>query len=84
MGKPGVFSFTLSPTHVRHGTVVFELQNKGTISHDFSIAGHKSKMIASGASGTLTVRFARAGKYPYVCTVPGHAMAGMKGILTVS
>ena len=26
---------------------------------------------------------AKAGKYPYICTVKGHAAAGMKGVLTV-
>jgi uncharacterized cupredoxin-like copper-binding protein len=25
----------------------------------------------------------KAGKYPFLCTVPGHAQAGMKGTLTV-
>jgi uncharacterized cupredoxin-like copper-binding protein len=25
----------------------------------------------------------KKGKYPYLCTVPGHAQAGMKGTFTV-
>jgi uncharacterized cupredoxin-like copper-binding protein len=29
------------------------------------------------------VSFKKKGKYPYLCTVPGHAEAGMKGVFTV-
>ena len=29
------------------------------------------------------MNFAKAGSYPYLCTVPGHAAAGMKGTFTV-
>jgi uncharacterized cupredoxin-like copper-binding protein len=29
------------------------------------------------------VTFAKKGRYPYSCTVPGHAAAGMKGTFTV-
>jgi uncharacterized cupredoxin-like copper-binding protein len=31
----------------------------------------------------MTVTFAQKGNYPYLCTVPGHASAGMKGVLRV-
>jgi uncharacterized cupredoxin-like copper-binding protein len=30
------------------------------------------------------VKFAKAGKYEYLCTVPSHAQNGMKGVLTVT
>jgi uncharacterized cupredoxin-like copper-binding protein len=30
------------------------------------------------------VTFSKAGTYPYLCTVPGHAAAGMKGVLRVA
>ena len=39
-------------------------------------------MLAPGSSATLKVVFAK-GKFAYLCTVPGHAAAGMKGVLTV-
>jgi uncharacterized cupredoxin-like copper-binding protein len=29
------------------------------------------------------VTFRKAGKYPYLCTVAGHAAAGMKGTFTI-
>ena len=60
------------------------MTNKGHISHDFSINGKKTKLLASKATATLTVTFAKAGNYAYKCTVPGHAAAGMKGILKVT
>src|SRR5213594_4135244 len=77
------FKFTLSKKIVRHGTVTFKLVNKGTISHDFKIGGKKSKLISAGKSGKLVVTL-KAGKLKYLCTVPGHAAAGMKGTLKVT
>lgn len=82
-GKPGIFSYTLSKKVVPKGTVVFKVVNKGSIPHDFKIAGKKTPNLAAGKSATLRVVFAKAGKYPYVCTLPGHAAGGMKGVLTV-
>ena len=40
-------------------------------------------MIKAGKSAKLVVKFAKAGNFPYLCTVPGHAAAGMKGTFTV-
>ena len=45
------FKFTLSKRTVARGLVTFKLVNKGALSHDFKIAGKKSKMIGSGKSG---------------------------------
>ena len=61
--------------------MTFVVKNKGSESHDFKIRGKKTRMIAPGSSATLKVVFAK-GKFPYLCTVPGHAAAGMKGVLT--
>ena len=77
------FKFTLSKTSVPHGTVTFKLVNKGSLGHDFKIAGKKSKLIGKGKSGTFTVTLSKGSK-PYLCTVPGHAAAGMKGTLKVT
>jgi uncharacterized cupredoxin-like copper-binding protein len=41
-----------------------------------------TKMLQSGQSAILSVKL-KAGKAPYLCTVSGHAAAGMKGTLTV-
>ncbi len=78
------FRFVLSRTVVPEGTVVFELVNRGHVPHDFAIAGKKSALLAPGKRGLLRVVLRRAGAYPYRCTVPGHAEAGMKGVLKVT
>jgi nitrite reductase (NO-forming) len=76
------FKFKLSKTSVPHGSVTFTVVNKGKLSHDFKIAGKKTPLIKPGKSATLTVTL-KAGKAAYLCTVAGHAAAGMKGTLTV-
>ena len=82
-GKPAELKFTLSKKTIPKGTGVFKVANKGTTSHDFKIAGKKTSTITAGKSSTLRVSFTKAGKYPYLCTLPGHAAAGMKGVLVV-
>jgi uncharacterized cupredoxin-like copper-binding protein len=77
------FSFKLSRRTVPVGIVVFKVVNKGKLSHDFKIAGKKTALIKPGKQATLKVVFKKKGKYAYVCTVPGHAAAGMKGVLVV-
>jgi uncharacterized cupredoxin-like copper-binding protein len=81
--KPSEFHFTLSKTTVPKGTVVFKVTNRGTIPHDFKIAGRKTALILPGKSATLRVVFRKAGRFAYMCTVSGHAAAGMKGVLRV-
>lgn len=76
------FKFKLSKTSVKAGTVTFTVKNAGHIGHDFKIGGKKTPVIASGKSAKLTVTL-KKGKQTYLCTVPGHAAAGMKGKLTV-
>jgi uncharacterized cupredoxin-like copper-binding protein len=76
------FHFKLSKTSVPHGSVTFTVTNKGHVGHDFKIGGKKTALISPGKSGKLTVTL-KKGKAAYLCTVPGHAAAGMKGSLTV-
>jgi nitrite reductase (NO-forming) len=95
-GKPNEFGFKLVPKAVKHGAVVFKVTNAGTIPHDFKICaspkgtlanackGKKTPILAPGKSATLTYTFKTAGKYEYLCTVPSHALAGMKGLLKVT
>jgi len=77
------FNFKLSQSSVPQGKVVFTLVNKGKLAHDFWIGGKTSPLVQPGKSAKLTVTLG-AGKLPYLCTVPGHSAAGMKGTLTVS
>lgn len=82
-GKPAEFRFTLSKKTIVKGATTFKVTNKGSLSHDFKIAGKKTPTIRAAKLSTLKVTFKKAGKYAYLCTLPGHAAAGMKGTLTV-
>ena len=81
-GKPSEFHFTLSKKSAAKGAATFKIVNKGKLAHDFKIAGKTSKMVQPGKSTTLKVTL-KKGKQKYECTVPGHAAAGMKGVLLV-
>ncbi len=74
------FKFTLSKAKVPHGAVVFVVTNRGKLGHDFKIGTKKTPMLKPGKSSTIRVTLAKGGK-KYLCTVPGHAAAGMKGTL---
>ena len=78
------FRFVLFKPSVHTGAVVFGLVNRGHLAHDFKIDSEKSALVGHGTRGLLRVDFRRAGRYPYLCTVPGHAAAGMKGVLRVT
>jgi plastocyanin len=75
--------FTLSRHSAPKGTVIFTVTNKGTTSHDFTIAGKKTPLLLPGHSATLRVTFSKKGRYPYRSTVSGQAAAGMKGVFSV-
>ena len=81
--KATEFKFALSKKTVPVGTVIFKVENKGKIGHDFKIDGKKTKIVAPGKTATLEVVFKKKGKFPYLCDVPGHARLGMKGTLGV-
>jgi uncharacterized cupredoxin-like copper-binding protein len=82
LGKPSEFKITLSKKTIVKGVTTFKVTNKGGISHDFKIAGKKTVSLKTGKAATLKATL-KKGKYPYLCTLPGHAAAGMKGTLTV-
>lgn len=73
------FKFVLSRRSAPHGVVVFTVVNKGTVKHDFKIAGKKTPILKRGGKATLRVRLAK-GRHPYICTVDAHAKLGMKGV----
>lgn len=75
--------FKLSKRVVHPGVVVFRVVNDGAVEHDFRIRGQGTPMLGSGERATLRVRFPRRGTYRFVCTVEGHAAAGMVGKLIV-
>jgi uncharacterized cupredoxin-like copper-binding protein len=79
--------FSLDSTQVSAGTVTFVVKNEGDMPHDFAMdvngEEHKTAMIHPGETETLIVDL-RPGTYSYKCTVPGHALLGMRGTITVN
>lgn len=77
----------LDKTQASAGTITFVVQNTGHAPHNFAISGNgvgeKIPLLEPGQSATLTVDLS-PGTYEYECTMPGHAMAGMRGTLTVT
>ena len=92
--KSNDFRFLLSRTVVPHGSVTFKFANQGSLSHNFKVcssnkggtlnscAGKGTKTISGGSKATLKLTL-KPGRYEYLCTVPGHAASGMKGIMRV-
>lgn len=78
------YAFALSKKRVLKGAVVFQVVNRGEVVHDFRIAGKKTPIFTTGQAGVLRVAFKQPGNYAFVCTVPGHVAAGMKGVLKVT
>jgi len=67
-------------------------ENKGVIEHDLTFPTVKADKPASAlktvarAGQTTTLEFTptAAGTFEYVCTIPGHKEAGMKGTINVA
>jgi uncharacterized cupredoxin-like copper-binding protein len=39
--------------------------------------------VDAGSASVVGSQVTKKGRYSYLCTVPGHAAAGMKGVFTV-
>lgn len=66
--------------------VRFVIENKGTMDHEFESdeAGIEEVVVPPGKSRTVEwTAPAKAGDYPFVCDMPGHVEAGMKGTIAV-
>lgn len=81
--EAGEMYFRLSAESAPAGTVTFVVENAGAMPHDFAINGKKTPLIDPGKTARVAVEFPKAGKFDYVCTVPGHAAAGMQGTFTI-
>jgi uncharacterized cupredoxin-like copper-binding protein len=96
-GKPGEFAFELSKSSKLHaGTFTFKVTDRGQGFHTFKVCakpvktaaanactGKVTKTVHPGQTVTLTVTITKAGKYEVLCSLPGHAAAGMKGLIGV-
>lgn len=80
------FKFVLNKSTVNAGAVRFVYRNAGPSPHNFIIQGNgvnqQSMIINMGQTEMVTANL-RAGRYTYICNVPGHEQLGMKGEITV-
>jgi plastocyanin len=77
------FKIALLPKRVKHGLIRFVVKNNGKLPHNFVIRGRQTPVIKPGKSASINVQLPK-GKYKYVCSIKGHAAAGMKGVLVVT
>lgn len=70
------------------GSLKVESKNDSSIGHDIALKDPsgkevgKGKVVQGGGVSEFSVDV-KAGKYEFLCTVPGHEAGGMKGTLTV-
>jgi plastocyanin len=84
----GALMFDKTSLTAKAGKVTFTFTNQAPEGHNFTIDTPGGKAVGAtptfnGGSKTLSVTL-KPGKYTFLCTVPGHAMGGMKGTLTVT
>lgn len=80
------FAFEPKEVKVKAGQPVkLVLENKGVIEHDIVLdkLGVKTSVIQPGKAAELTFTPKAKGRYPILCSVPGHKEAGMTGTLVV-
>jgi uncharacterized cupredoxin-like copper-binding protein len=96
-GKPSELAFKISKNSlIPPGTLIFKVTNAGRIAHDFKICvtpatktanscakGPQTPLLQPGKSAMVKIVLTKAGTYEYLCTFPGHASAGMKGLIGV-
>jgi uncharacterized cupredoxin-like copper-binding protein len=95
-GGQGNATITLSEFHVKPKGVTLvagqpaslTIVNSGKIEHNLELDPRVSDapllaVLKPGESKTVTFTPRAAGTFQYVCTIPGHAPAGMAGALTI-
>jgi plastocyanin len=83
----GQLKFDTTKLTAKAGSDTFDFTNDAPISHNFTIEDSSGNSVAAtptfaGGSKSVTANL-KPGTYKFVCTVPGHAQAGMQGTLTV-
>jgi nitrite reductase (NO-forming) len=81
-------SFDPSSITVRAGQPVqLTLQNKGQMPHDFTLADGVAQPVKitamGGQTASETFSIDKPGTYTFECSMPGHAVVGMRGTISV-
>lgn len=84
----GALKFDKTSLTAKAGKVTIAFTNKAPLGHNFTIDSPSGAKVAAtptfdGGTKTVTATL-KPGTYTFLCTVPGHAMAGMKGTLKVT
>jgi uncharacterized cupredoxin-like copper-binding protein len=96
-GKPSELAFQVSQnSKLPVGTYTFKVTNKGLGFHTFKFCttpvkndvkntctGKVTKTLHPGDTASFTVKITKTGKYEYLCSIPGHAAGGMKGLIGI-
>jgi plastocyanin len=80
------FAFSPSEVTLKIGQPAqITFKNEGAYPHNLVITelGFKTKVIKPGEEDTVSFTPTITGQFNFLCTVPGHADKGMKGVLTV-
>jgi plastocyanin len=82
----GALAFNKTTLEAPAGKVTIAMTNPSSVPHDIAIQGNgvdvTGKVVTDGGTSTVTANL-DPGTYTFLCTVDGHADAGMKGTLTV-
>lgn len=78
----GGLNFVNTTAEAPAGKLEIVMPNKSGIDHNIAIQGKGKGAIVKTGDSRFTATFT-PGKYTYICEVPGHLQAGMKGTLTV-
>lgn len=86
------FRFTPNRIDAKVGVpILVRLTNSGTESHDLNFEsihmpglGGVESILAPGETRTITLNFDQPGTHTFICTLPGHAAAGMTGAAYVT
>jgi uncharacterized cupredoxin-like copper-binding protein len=83
----GALRFNKTTLSASAGKITIVMANPSPLQHDVAIEGNgvdvKGSVVSKGGTSTVSASL-KPGTYMFLCTVDGHADAGMKGTLTVS
>jgi uncharacterized cupredoxin-like copper-binding protein len=84
------YKFTPNPLYVTAGHIIFRVTNVGRVGHDFIVLtpdGNRrivhTAVVQPGAMVRVSQELA-AGRYPVICTQPGHQELGMEATVIVN
>jgi plastocyanin len=82
----GALRFNTTHLTAKAGKVKIVLTNPSGagMPHGIAIQGHGSSPVVAAGKTTSVTATLKKGRYTFLCPVPGHAAAGMKGTLTVT